>query len=116
MSPLKVFLTMAALSAPGFSAEARSLRALSQPAESHPTVAQCTGPRDQADLSADCAAYRLRLSKLAMACVPANNAAKAGAVCNSTGTAAFRHASGSCSSRVYYLTCARNAARIARSD
>lgn len=116
MSPLKVFLTLSALSALGFAAEARSLRALSQPAIANPTVALCTGPRDQINRSQDCAAYRVRLSKLELACVSADSTAKASALCNSNGIATYQHASGSCSARATYLICARNAARIVRTD
>ena len=119
MSPLKVFLTLSALSALsvlGFAAEARSLRALSQPAIANPTVALCTGPRDQINRSQDCAAYRVRLSKLELACVSADSTAKASALCNSKGIATYQRASGSCNSRASYLICARNAARIVRTD
>lgn len=109
-------MAIAAISATCTVAEARGLRPLFPPPEAHPTVAGCTAARDRADLSADCTAYRLRLSKLGMACVAADPSTPARDVCAANGVAAYGRAQTMCDGRTRYLTCSRNAARVAATN
>lgn len=109
-------MVIAAVSATGFMSEARGLQPLFPPAGAYPTVAGCTAARDLADMSADCAAYRLRLSKLGAACVPSQPSVAARDMCATTSKAAYAPPATMCAGRAHYLTCARNAARVARTN
>lgn len=112
----RLFITIAAFSATAVMSEARGLQPLFPPAEAYPTVAGCTGARDQLNTSADCTAYRVRLSKLGSACVPADPSSLARTVCIADIRAVYGRIATKCGGQARYLTCARNAGRVAKTN
>lgn len=112
----RMFITIAAFSATALMSEARGLRPLFPPAEAYPTVAGCTGARDTLNSSDDCTAYRVRLSKLGAACVPADPSALARTVCIADSRAVYGRIATKCGGQARYLTCARNAGRVAKTN
>jgi len=116
MFGFKMFMAIAVFSVTGFTSEARGLRPLFPPAEAYPTAAGCMGARDLANMSDDCTAYRLRLSRLGAVCVPAGPSMAARDLCSTNGVAAYARNDTMCDGRTRYLTCARNAARVAATN
>lgn len=116
MSTSTLFITIAAFSVTAVMSEARGLRPLFPPAEAYPTVAGCTGARDILNSSDDCTAYRVRLSKLGPACVPADPSALARTVCVADIRAVHGRIATKCGGQARYLTCARNAGRVAKTN